>query len=183
MDNLQEEVMEIWKPIAGYDGLYSVSSFGRVRRDSVGYNVPAGKILAGGKDERGYQLVNLWKDGKGHTLKVHKLVATMFLGIAPEGLQVNHIDGKKSNNRVENLEYVTCKENCVHANRIGLRSGMKGERNGFSKLSSIDVIAIREKYSLPMTTRQLADEYGVSIDNIRLIVKNRVWKHLLNTSA
>lgn len=112
--------MEIWKTIEGYEGIYSVSNLGRVRRDTH----PGGriknrirKICIGSK---GYFQVILSKSSKERTFQVHTLMAYAFLGPIPMGYTVNHKDGVKLNNTVENLEYLTKLENNRHAWRMGL---------------------------------------------------------------
>lgn len=90
---------EIWKTIKDYEGLYEVSNWGRVR------NTRTGRVLRHWKDEDGYLLVNLCKDGVRKHYKVHRLVAQAFIP-NPDGLpEVNHIDQNKENNCVENLEW------------------------------------------------------------------------------
>ena len=101
--------MEIWKDIEGYEGLYQVSNYGNVR--SLNY-AKAGKVkeLKQG-NWRGYKNVDLWKNGKGKSFKVHRLVAQAFIENPNEYLCVNHKDENKQNNHVSNLEWCTHKYN------------------------------------------------------------------------
>lgn len=108
---------EIWKPIAGFEGLYEVSDLGRVR--SLKRNTTSGKVLTPGLT-RGYKCVVLSKHGKHHNARVNRLVAEAFIP-NPEGKkEVNHIDGNKANNLPENLEWATASENAKHAILMGL---------------------------------------------------------------
>lgn len=130
---------EVWKPIKGYEGLYEISNFGRVKTiERMVYNpgvigdgeyrkVP--EYITYGSCQRGYHSVSLHDLSGGiKRLRVHRLVAEHFIGPQPApDYQVNHIDGNKSNNCVENLEWVTPKENTHHAIRTGLRHGMSEE--------------------------------------------------------
>lgn len=126
--------MEIWKDIKGYEGLYQVSNLGRVkslaRKVIKAYGAEHNlkeKLRVINSDNVGYQVVRL-HNGKGKTFKVHRLVAKAFLG-EPNGLEVNHIDGDKSNNKVENLEYCTRGENLKHCWDNGLRHFVKPYKN------------------------------------------------------
>jgi hypothetical protein len=118
--------MENWKDVTisdgKYIGRYQVSDAGRVRAHPDPYPMTRGsrpgRILFQSKDNRGYFQVYLYKDYKQHTVKVHRLVATEFLGERPDDMTVNHIDGNKENNAVENLEYISNKENIRHAHRV-----------------------------------------------------------------
>ena len=106
---------EIWMPISGYEGLYKISSKGRV------YGVKHDRFRKLNKNRLGYFYVDLWKNGKQHAFTVHKLVALAFIGKPPTNAHVvNHIDGNKQNNNIENLEYITQRENVIHAFRLGL---------------------------------------------------------------
>lgn len=98
-----------WQPC--YDGDYSVSGCGRVRRDSPENGACVGRILKQSVSGKGYLAVNLHRNGRKFRQYVHRIVAETFLGPCPDGLEVHHRDGDKSNNAATNLEYVTHLEN------------------------------------------------------------------------
>lgn len=98
---------EAWRPVADFEDKYEVSDRGRVRSNRTGH------VLAQQTSNSGYPSVYLWAHGKGHGRFVHRLMAEAFLAITPD-LQVNHIDGNKLNNSIENLEIVTPSENSIH---------------------------------------------------------------------
>ena len=111
---------EIWKDIPDYEGLYQVSNLGKVRSlDHVRKNgkennhicVSKGKILTPGKDNNGYMIVVLSKDGKTKSYRIHKLVASSFLNNKNNLKCINHKDEDKTNNNVNNLEWCTHKYN------------------------------------------------------------------------
>lgn len=106
--------METWSTIKQFPK-YDVSDTGRVK------NSDTGKILKPGTNAKGYYIVSLYRDGKPHTKKVHRLVAEAFNNIEHKGLEVNHKDGNKSNNSIDNLEWCTGSENILHAYASGLR--------------------------------------------------------------
>ena len=106
--------MEIWLPIKNFPK-YDVSSNGRIK------NVITGKILKPGRNPKGYLLITLYKNGKPHIKKIHRLVADAFYDGEHEGLEVNHIDGDKTNNCIWNLEWCTGSENIKHSYELGLR--------------------------------------------------------------
>lgn len=111
---------EVWKDIPGYEGLYQVSDLGRVKSRGNDKNRRE-KILSPGKDRGGYLRVALWKDGKAKRFLVHRLVWESFNGIIPEGYDCNHINEDKTDNRLENLNLMTRKENInwgTHNKRI-----------------------------------------------------------------
>lgn len=105
--------MEQWKAIAGYDGQYEVSNLGRVRSLKSGKE----KILRPNKNNNGYLLVYPYKDGKTRGLLIHRLVAEAFIP-NPQGLEtVNHKDEVKTNNSVDNLEWMSRKDNINYGSR------------------------------------------------------------------
>lgn len=162
--------MEIWKDIVSYDG-YQVSSLGNVKSFK---RYPEGKILAPQVSHKGYLLVALFKDGKHKTLSVARLVAQSFVP-NPDGLpQVNHIDGNKLNNCVENLEWVTNAENMQHAVASGLIK--LGEDRSSAKLTNEQVVFIRENPD-GLTNYQLADMFGVAQPIISYIQRGLSYKN------
>ena len=108
---------EIWKDVVGYEGMYVVSSFGRVKSLPKEYKTPQ-KVVFLSKERflspcqrpNGYLAVNLYKNGKRKPSYVHRLVANAFLGVNNE-MTVNHKDENKTNNNIENLEYLTIGDN------------------------------------------------------------------------
>ena len=120
--------MEIWKDIEEFKGLYQVSNFGRVRSIDrlITYRTGAkrltkGTILTIGQNKLGYQQVSLSKNDKMYSRRVHRLVANAFIKNTKNYKEVNHIDGNKKNNKVENLEWCNRSQNMQHAVRLGLK--------------------------------------------------------------
>ena len=110
---------EIWKPIRDYEGLYEVSNLGNVR--SLKRNTTNGKVLKQGGRPNGYLIVTLCKNNKHKTRTIHRLVAEAFIANPNSLPEVNHNDGNKKNNCIDNLEWVTKEENTQHAINTGLR--------------------------------------------------------------
>lgn len=185
-----------WKPVVGYEGLYEVSDGGDVR--SLVYGGPLGtkkrplpRMVKHAVSWRGYPRVGLCRPGSVRkNTPVHRIVLFAFRGAPAAGLECNHIDGNKKNNSVENLEWVTRRENGEHKARMGLaasgdRHGMRihrgivaGERNGRSVLSAGEVYDIRARYSRGDSIIRMAVEYGCSEAAMYKAATGRSWKHL-----
>lgn len=112
--------MEQWQDIPGYEGLYQVSTLGRIKSNR--------SIKSLHIDKGGYLTVWLCKDSIQKNYKAHRLVALAFIPNPENKATVNHIDGNKQNNCVENLEWATHSENINHANRTGLRTVTDAQR-------------------------------------------------------
>lgn len=104
---------EIWKPVIGYEGLYEISNLGRVK-SFLRKKQKLMKLTPNAKT--GYFMVTLRKDNFGWPHTVHSLVARMFIGEKPNGYVIDHRNGVKTDNRIENLEYVTRRENSIRGN-------------------------------------------------------------------
>lgn len=118
---------EIWKDINGFEGIYQVSNLGRVKslKRKIGtqgkvIEINREKIMKGRIDLVGYLKVVLRKDGYGYEKQIHRLVLEAFKPETNNSLVVNHIDGVKNNNNLDNLEWCTQKENLKHASKMGL---------------------------------------------------------------
>jgi len=160
---------EIWVDIPGYEGLYKVSNIGRV------FSIRNNIILKYRIHNRGYNRVSLCSDKTIDKL-VHRLVAESFYG--KSCLDINHIDGDKKNNNLDNLEYCTKKENTNHAIKIGLID-VKGENSVCGKLKNKDIYLIRKlhtEYNIQQKTIALI--FGVSKNTIYKIMNNRTWCHI-----
>jgi hypothetical protein len=195
---------EEWRAVVGYEGWYSVSSCGRVRRDRPGKRTVAGKILLLKAEKNGYLRVQLFqgKHASGRSFSVHVLVMLAFVGPRPAGQGINHINGVKSDNHRINLEWATPRENSAHAIRLGLitKGGnrplqrhprgdehparrhperlARGERHGVSKLTESSVVGI---LTSPLSAKELAKIHNVSTSLIYMIRKRQVWSHVVLT--
>jgi hypothetical protein len=109
---------ETWRPIPGYEGRYDVSDQGRVR-SWLGWGKPVPHVLACDRSSLGYVRVTLHLSGRQSTITVHRLVMQAFVGPPPEGLEVRHLDGDRTNNRLSNLRYGTASENMQDRIRHG----------------------------------------------------------------
>ena len=157
---------------------YEVSNMGRVRR------VGSGRVLQASPGITRYPRVRLSAPRRGqHTRYVHRLVAEAFIGpLGGElGLEVNHINGDKTDNRLVNLERVTALQNCCHAYAIGLRrphSSNRGEINGSARLTEAEVRKTRRLIQGPMASAQIARQFGVSQSSVFNIKTGRSWSWL-----
>lgn len=114
----------------------------------------------------GYYYVELCKDGKGYKKDIHRLLGEHFIDGYFEGAVINHIDGNKLNNDLDNLEWVTFSDNLQHALNTGLRVIPSGDDNPNTKLSSTDKLQILDLYEYGFSQYDIAKMYGVSQNTI-----------------
>jgi hypothetical protein len=164
--------MEKWQDISGYEGLYLASNLGRIR------NAINGRILKIWVNQRGYGAVNLHLNKQQKKHYAHRLVFAAFNGFEPE--TVNHKNGNKLDNRIENLEPMTRLENFDHAIKV-LGFTNKGVKHGKAKLTEAQVLEIRaisEQVVETMTIEAISKKYGVSRSAITSILKGVNWRHI-----
>lgn len=171
--------MEIWK-LVRRNSNYEVSDLGRIRRITPAPGTRAGRILKSVLDNGRYLSVSLYMNGKIEKVYVHLLVAEAFWGPPPNGFEVNHKDGIKTNPCLSNLEYVTHRGNVDHAVANGLT--LKGTRNGCCKLSPKQVLEIRELVRTGVAARVVADKFGITYSYVGNIVAGRKWGWLKDLS-
>jgi len=163
-----------WRPIPRFEERYLCSEYGDV------FSIYSNREISNRMSSNGYVRVNLYLKTAHRTANVHTLVAETFLGKRPEGMQVNHKDGIKTNNHVSNLEYVSRLENVRHAIMTGLTDN-NGSKNINSKLSEEDVLDICKKYNTGKFTQcQIANMYNVTQVSISGILTGKRWSHLTN---
>jgi hypothetical protein len=176
---------EEWRPVVGWEGLYEVSSLGRVRsldrfvsskprRDGTSSaRLRYGQQLALCDGAGGYLIVGLSRDGTVKTFYVHQLVCEAWHGTRPEGHQAAHGDSNRRNNRPGNLRWATRREN--FDDRMAHGTWPFGEGNGNRKLTEEQVKAIRA-WSGPL--QAAADAFAVHIGTVERIRARKNWKHV-----
>ena len=180
-------MVEIWKSIDGYEGLYEVSSFGRVRSvDRVveqvrndGRVIPhayKGRVLTPRRNKlHGYLEVNLCKRGHHYkTCRVHRLVATAFLENPNSYSDVNHIDEDKNNNSVSNLEWCDRYYNTHYGTRNDRLRTIFRKRN--AKISTEDVAKIKLLRDNGTCVREIERMFGISNSQVYRILNNENWR-------
>jgi hypothetical protein len=168
---------EVWRPIDGYGGHYEVSNLGRLRSYGRYDKLAILKLFVG---DRGYYRKPLYNKvtKKSYNFSIHRLVANAFIPNPDNKPNVNHIDGNKLNNKVENLEWVTQGENLQHAIKSGTLV-LDGPNNPTAAFTKEQVIEIRELYSKGnLSRREIANIYGVSKSPIDNMLSKRTYKNI-----
>jgi|ERR1043166_33951 hypothetical protein len=197
---------EQWLPVTGWEGYYEVSSMGNVRNVIRRSGTRAGLVLVGRILKDGYKYVWLVdaKTKRKQVIAIHRLVCRAFYGPPPlDHKEVNHIDGVRTNNILENLEWITVQGNRKHSwilhpvrpfsderrkriSEAAMRrfkehpeKKMCGEKNPLSILTNQQVLEIKRRLAQGAIGRRLAREFGVSPQYISAINRNRKWKSIL----
>lgn len=178
----------VWKKIKTTNNLYECSRCGKIKRVRSVVNFGKNKRLLGVSilkpktKANGYQEVNLYiEPHQGKSFYVHRLIAETWIGEIPPKMTVNHKDGDKKNNHVDNLEIVTYSENSIHAYNNGLNKlkPMPGEMHPRSKTNDREVAQIRSDHNIHRSINKLVANYPhLSRGTLTKIVYKQTWKHV-----
>ena len=160
-------MIEEWKDIKGYEGLYQVSNLGRVKSLKFGKE----RILKTGVDRYGYISVNLYKNNKRKLCKVHRLVAEAFIPNLENKPEVNHLDEDKTNNMVSNLEWCTRNENVNHGTRNKRISKKLKVISKGTKIKAIDIA--NGEWNEYCSIRECARQLGLAGSSINMCLKGK----------
>lgn len=173
---------EEWKDVEGYEGFYQVSNLGRIRslerivHSSKWNRREPSKILNPPILKNGYKLVSLSKNGSSKRVLLHRLIAKAFIPNPNNLPQVNHKDGNKQNNIIDNLEWVSAQDNIIHAYTNNLMHPAHGIKINVGHFVEEDIRNIRRMALAGMSQRKIAAEYGVHQGFIWLILKGKTYR-------
>lgn len=170
--------LEVWKTIEEFPD-YSVSNRGRVRRDTRCNRSPYGGPIKPWVTNKWYLIVALCIGGIVRKLSVHRLVAKAFLETKSRNETVNHKNGVKTDNSIDNLEWSSYGENNKHAYDFLGKSQPCGESHYRSKITGEDVKAIRKRHVNGETFTDISKSYGMGPRAISYIAKRQTWKHII----
>ncbi|WP_445446613.1 NUMOD4 domain-containing protein [Citrobacter freundii] len=176
---LIDEGNERWRPVLGFEGLYEISNFGRVRSVSRWVNIGSGKRLSEGKIiaqsiKAGYPTVCLCNRGVEKYRSVHRILAEAF--IVGSGDVVRHIDGDKLNCVEENLAWGSYAEN--ESDKRDHGRNVFGESHGQAKLTTEKVRQIRDMHLRGITQLSIAKSMGVSRATVSCVIRGETWGHV-----
>lgn len=167
--------IEIWNSIPEYVGLYEASNQGHVRRIK-GFRSRETHILTPALNTHGYLSVGLCNNGVSHRITVASIIAKVFIGMRPDNYDINHKDGNKLNNHVDNLEYITRQENIQHSYASGLQIAVRGYQHGNVSLNpeqmQLILLLLEEKQ---LTQKEIAAQVLTSEMTISRIKNKKHW--------
>lgn len=176
MNDSIKKIVKEWRPVVGYEDIYSISSIGNVRRDAKGSGAFPGKILNHCL-HKGYPQVVLSKNSIKKAHPIHRLVCHAFIGDRPAGKEIHHKDGNKQNNVVSNLEYVDHIFNMRHAFTNGFRKPVRGEDHTSAKLTNKEAEKVRKWFlDKKYTVKFMAIKYNVNIQTLYGIIRGRTYQ-------
>jgi hypothetical protein len=159
-------VQEEWRSIFGWEQWYEISNHGRLRR--IAYAQHRNRVMSPSPNSDGYLSTMLSRPDRRQCVGIHRLVAAAFIGKCPRGMEVNHIDGVKTNNAAWNLEFVTSRRQKIHALALGL---------WHTKVTPEIVRTIRAE-SLHLTQKAIGMKYGIDQSTVSRIVNGHRWNWL-----
>jgi len=169
---------EVWKPAIGFEGHYEVSNLGRCRSVKAACGTHIGLIRKPSLS-RGYARFLLVNLDVRKNIQAHRLIYESFMGPIPAGMQINHRNGVKNDNRLENLEVVSASENKLHAIHVlGKKTYLipsQGELNGRAKLTEAQLPEIFRLRSLGWSQQRIADKFGINQTNISRVLRGISW--------
>ena len=168
---------ELWKPVLGWEGFYEASDTGMVRNVMARKGTHVAKILKGRPTHDGYLKVALQREGRRQNACVHRVIYEAFMGQIPEGLEIDHLDFCRTNNRLANLEAVNRQVNTERSFIKG-RDMARGSKQGRAAFTEITVAAIRRRVASGEAQNAIAAEFGVTPTAINCIVKRKTWRHV-----
>ena len=177
---------EIWKDVVGYEGLYQVSNLGKLKSlkktiiKSKGGKFSYPEKIMKTKFDKNYERVGLSKNGVKKYFLVHRIVAIAFLNNLNNKKTVNHINGVKSDNRVQNLEWNTLSENIKHAFDTKLKIPIMGEKHYSTKISDEIVLKIKNEHK-NLKQIEIAKLYSLSKTTISNIINGKRRKYIKKT--
>lgn len=167
-----------WRRVLSeYGENYDVSSDGAiVRARGRVRGAKIGRMLKQSKNNSGYLIVDLYRENKSKKFLVHRIVAEAFYGPINESMDVNHINGNKLDNRIENLEIVSHSANMKHAAALGLMRAPKRENHRNTKLTGMDIVHIRKLIQeKKLQIKQIAELFNVTPSTVSGIKAGRTW--------
>lgn len=169
-----------WRVVPGFGGRYEVSDDGKMRSVFENGGRPRGEFLSIETKRNGYHCITLQVDKVRSKRYIHRLVWEAFCGPIPSGIDINHLNGVRADNRLSNIELATRSENMLHGMRVmGRKSNpTKGSRHWGARLSEADIPVIRELLASGTTCRAIGAQYGVSKTAIWLIETGKNWRHV-----
>lgn len=176
---------ETWKEVDGYNGIYLVSNLGRVksidhyiRNKHDSRSLKKGRILKQSMSVKGYLQVSLSKNTKRFSTGAHRLVALHFIPNPQNKPQVNHINGIKHDNRMQNLEWCTNSENQIHAVKNKLTNPNYCEKHHNSKLTNEQVKTARRMHELGWSNIILSKHYNITATAMSNILRKKTYINL-----
>lgn len=178
--------MEIWKPVVGFENHYEVSSAGRARRSGKDRMGRCRNTVLRPSNRNGYRGVTFSVENKTTTVSIHRVMWEAFNGPIPRGMQINHLNGDRTDNRLDNLELCTPSENMHHMKHVLRRHQVvpeprRGTQNRNAKLNEEQVREILDRLAKGEVAKKIAPDYGVYWSVIYKIKNGEAWAHIKPT--